>query len=278
VKGVQRTPIHKSVQLRQALAVSEERLRSTLAELEAARSQAREASANRDKALAMLIHELRVPLTPMLVMTGLLEQDSTLSPAQREAAITIRRNAELEARLIEDLFELTRIASGKLALAFAETDAEGELREVLEGCERQIREKRLAVVLRLLAADHRVYADPARLHQILWNLLHNAIKFTPAEGQITVRSANTSGQLLLEVADTGIGIEPDMLSRIFDIFEQGSSEVTRRFGGLGVGLAVSKGLAEAHGGTLTASSAGPGKGSVFTLELPLTAACKRLSS
>jgi signal transduction histidine kinase len=263
--------MHESVQLRQALAVSEERLRSTLAELEAARSQAREASAARDRVLAMLVHELRVPLTPMLAMTELLEKDFTLSSRQHEAAATIRRNVELEARLIEDLFELTRIASGKLALALAETDAAGELREVLESCERQVREKRLAVVLRLLAADHRVYADPVRLHQILWNLLHNAIKFTPAEGQITVRSANTGGRLLLEVTDTGIGIEPDVLSRIFNVFEQGSSEVTRRFGGLGVGLAVSKRLAEAHGGTLSAASAGPGKGSVFTLELPLTA-------
>ncbi len=252
-------------------------MRSTLAELEAARSQAREASAARDRVLAMLVHELRVPLMPMLAMTGLLEKDFSLSPRQRKAASTIRRSVELEARLIEDLFELTRIASGKLTLAIAETDAEDKLREILEGSQQQVREKRLAIVLRLLAADHRVHADPVRLHQILWNLLHNAIKFTPAEGQITVCSANTGGRLLLEVADTGIGIEADVLPHVFDLFEQGSREVTRRFGGLGLGLAVSKDLAEAHGGTLTASSPGPGKGSVFTLELPLEASSRPFS-
>lgn len=276
MSNAQRKPIHESVNLRQALALSEERLRSALAELEATRRQAREASAARDRVLAMLVHELRVPLTPLLALTGLLEQDLTLSARQREAAATIRRNAELEARLIEDLLELTRIAAGKLALAPAETDAESKLREVLAGCERQVREKRLAVVSRLLAADHQVYVDPLRLHQILWNLLHNAIKFTPVEGQITIRTANAAGKLLLEVADTGIGIAADVLPRIFDVFEQGSSEVTRRFGGLGLGLAVSKGLAEAHGGTLAASSAGRGKGSVFALELPLAAASGHL--
>jgi signal transduction histidine kinase len=266
------------VQLRQALAVSEERLRSTLAELEATRRKDREASAARERVLATLIHELRMPLTPMLLQSGLLEQDSTLSPGQRQAAATIRRSVELEARLIEDLFELTRIASGKLTLARTETDAESKLREVLDDCAHQLREKKLAVALHLAAADHRVDADPVRLHQILWNLLHNAIKFTPAEGRITVSSANAGSRLLLEVADTGIGIEPDVLPRIFDHFEQGSREVTRRFGGLGLGLTVSRELAEAHGGTLTASSAGRGKGSVFTLELPLTAASKPLSS
>jgi signal transduction histidine kinase len=277
VKGVQRTPVQETIQLRQALAVSEERLRTTRAELAAARRQAREANMARERVLAMLVHELRVPLTPMLLMTGLLEEDSALSPRQRQAAATIRRSVELEARLIEDLFELTRIASGKLSLALADTDAQGTLREVLEGCEHQIREKGLTVVLRLLASDHRVQADPARLHQILWNLLHNAIKFTPAEGRITVRSANTGARLLLEVADTGIGIEPDVLPRIFDVFEQGSREVTRSFGGLGLGLTVCKELVQAHGGTLTAASAGRGQGAVFTLELPLTAASGSLA-
>jgi signal transduction histidine kinase len=124
-------------------------------------------------------------------------------------------------------------------------------------------------VVQLLATDHRVRADPMRLHQVLWNLLHNAVKFTPDDGRIVVRSENSQSLLILEVADTGIGIAPDVLSRIFDPFEQGSREVTKKFGGLGIGLAVCKGLVEAHGGTLTAWSEGLGKGAVFTLQLPL---------
>lgn len=275
VKGARRPPTHERVQLQRALAISEERLQTTLAELEAARSQAREVSAARDRALAMLVHELRVPLTPMLAMTGLLEKDFSLSPRQRKAAATLRRSVELEVRLIEDLFELTRIASGKLTLNLADTNVEDKLREVLEGCQPQFREKKLAIVLRLMAADHVVHADPVRLHQILWNLLHNAIKFTPAEGQITIQSTSSRGRLLVEVADTGIGIEADVLPHVFDLFEQGSREVTRRYGGLGLGLAISKDLAEAHGGTLTAASPGPGKGSVFTLGLPLASAMLR---
>jgi signal transduction histidine kinase len=222
------------------------------------------------QALALLVHELRGPLTPMLVMAQSLEDDPSLSPQQHEAAATIRRNIELEARLVGDLFDLTRIAHDKLELILTAIELDRKLGEVLVDCGRQIREKRLAVVLELLATDHRVCADPMRLHQILWNLLHNAMKFTPHDGRITVRSENSqTRRLILEVADTGIGIEPDLLARIFDPFEQGPQEVTRKFGGLGVGLAVSKSLAEAHGGTLTAWSEGRGKGAVFTLQLPL---------
>lgn len=224
------------------------------------------------QALALLVHELRAPLTPMLTMAQLLEEDPSLSPQQHEAAVTIRRNIELESRLVGDLFDLTRIANDKLELVVSEIDLDRKLGEVLGDYDRQIREKRLHVVLQLLATDHRVCADPMRLHQILRNLFHNAVKFTPHDGRITLRSENTQARrLVLEVVDTGIGIEPDLLTRIFDPFEQGTREVTRRFGGIGVGLAVSKGLAEAHGGTLTAWSEGRGKGAVFTLQLPLAA-------
>src|SRR3954463_10959079 len=262
--------------LRQALAAAEERLRATLSDLAEARLEIEALGAARDRSLAVLIHELRMPLTPALLMTQLLEDDTSLSSQHREAAATIRRNIEHEARLINDLFDLTRIAYDKLELTLTEVDVAGKLREVLDDFDRQVREKGLAVVLRLQAADHRVDADPVRLRQILWNLLHNALKFTPRDGLITIRSESAGARrLALEVTDTGIGIEPDLLQRIFLPFEQGARDVTRRFGGLGLGLAVCKSLVEAHGGTLSARSEGRGKGAAFTLELPLAAAGRR---
>ena len=259
--------------LRKALATSEERLKATLSELEAARREIGDASAVKDRFLASLIHELRVPLTPMLLTAQMLEEDGSLSVEQRQQVATIRRNVELESRLVSDLLDLTRIAHGKLELRPTEVEVDRKLREALAGFDSQIREKRLTVALRLQAADHRVHADPLRLQQVFWNLFHNAVKFTPAEGRIMVKSENADPRrLVVEVADTGIGIEPDLLPLIFEPFEQGDRELTRTFGGLGLGLAVSRSLVEAHEGTLTAWSEGEGQGAVFTLELPLLSA------
>lgn len=257
--------------LRKALAINEERLRATLSELEAARREIDDAKAIKDR-LAFLVHELRVPLTPMLLTAQSLEADLALSPQQRNQVAAIRRNAELESRLVGDLLDQTRISRGKLELIRREIEVDRKLREALAGFDAEIEEKRLTVVLRLQADNHRVCADPLRLHQIFWNLFHNAVKFTPTEGGIMIRSENAdSGRLVVEVADTGIGIEQNALPLIFRPFEQGDREVTRKFGGLGLGLSVSKSLVEAHGGTLKAWSEGRGQGAVFTLELPLAA-------
>jgi len=268
--------ISERSRLRKALATSEERLRATLSELNAARREISDATVIKDRFLASLVHELRVPLTPMLLTAQILEEDFSLSPEQRQHVTTIRRNVELESRLVSDLLDLARISHGKLELMIAEIEVDRKLREALAGFDAQIREKKLAVVLRLQAADHRVCADPLRLQQVFWNLFHNAIKFTPTDGRIMVRSEIRSEdagsrRLFVEVADTGIGIEPDVLPFIFHPFEQGSRDMTLKFGGLGLGLAVSKSLVEAHGGTLTAWSEGRGQGSIFTLELPLAA-------
>jgi signal transduction histidine kinase len=262
--------------LRKALATSEERLRATLSELSAARREISNATVIKDRFLASLVHELRVPLTPMLLTAQILEEDFSLSPEQRQHVTTIRRNVELESRLVSDLLDLARISHGKLELMIAEIEVDRKLREALAGFDAQIREKKLAVVLRLQAADHRVCADPLRLQQVFWNLFHNAIKFTPTDGRIMIRSEIRSEdagsrRLFVEVADTGIGIEPDVLPFIFHPFEQGTRDMTLKFGGLGLGLAISKSLVEAHGGTLTAWSEGRGQGSIFTLELPLAA-------
>lgn len=232
----------------------------------------RAASEAKDHFLAVLSHELRTPLSPVLTAAQLLESDAALTPPQRELAQTIRRNAELEARLIDDLLDLTRIARNKLELHPATIDLHEKIKHVLTICHEDIGLKRLNVRLDLAAHCHHLHADPARMQQIVWNLLKNAIKFTPERGAITVRTRNTGpATVTLDVADTGVGISPDVLPRIFDAFEQGGREITRQFGGMGLGLAISKALAELHGGTIRAHSDGLGAGATFTIELPVTA-------
>lgn len=245
-------------------------MRKLAVESAAARRKAETANVSKDRLLALVSHELRAPLTPMVLAAETLRRDEALSGRHRQAAAAIVRSVELESRLIEDLLDLTRIANGKLELRFAETDAEAVLREVLALCESETRIKEIEVSVRLEAPSHQIRADSFRLQQVLWNLLHNAVKFTPAAGRIMIRSWSSSDWLGLEVADTGIGIEPDVLPRIFDPFEQGSRDVTRSFGGLGLGLSISRSVVEAHGGRLTVRSEGRGRGSVFALVLPLS--------
>ena len=178
----------------------------------------------------------------------------------------IRRNVELEARLIDDLLDLTRISKGKVQLNFEIVDAHTLLQNALEIYQSEIERKHL--VLRLELAAQLVYlrADPARLQQIFWNLINNAVKFTPKGGQIYISTSNDSDeQLHVDIADTGLGIEPETLPKIFDAFEQGTRT---RWGGLGLGLAISKTLVEAHKGSITAVSDGRNKGTRFSLVFP----------
>ena len=238
--------------------------------LAAARDQAETASVTKDRLFSLLSHELRAPLTPMILAAETLRSDGELPGQYQEAAAAIVRGVELESRLIENLLDQTRNANGKLELRFVETDVEALLNDVLALCADEARLKGLEVSMRLEAPSHRIQADSLRLQQVLWNLLHNAIKFTPAAGRIAVRSWSSAGWLGLEVEDTGIGIEPDVLPRIFDPFEQGSRDVTRSYGGLGLGLSISKSVVEAHGGRLSVRSKGRGQGAAFTLLLPLS--------
>src|SRR5205823_501130 len=173
---------------------------------------------------------------------------------------------ELEARLIDDLLDLTRISKGKVQLNFEVVDAHSLLRNALEIYQSEIERKHLALRLDLGAQNVHLRADPARLQQIFWNLINNAVKFTPREGQIFISTSNDpSGQLRVQIADSGLGIEPESLPKIFDAFEQGGRT---ELGGLGLGLAISKALVGAHGGTITAESAGRNRGSTFTLRFP----------
>jgi signal transduction histidine kinase/ActR/RegA family two-component response regulator len=226
------------------------------------------ANRTKDNFLAMLSHELRTPLTPVLATLDALETVS-MHPDDSKAALSmIRRNVEIESQLIDDLLDLTRIAKDKLQLNFEQIDAHQAIQNVAEICQMEAQARRIRVHLNLGAGEHHITADTAKFQQIIWNLLKNAIKFTSENGEITIATANPSSQLLtIALRDTGIGMEAEIIERIFDPFEQGDQSMRRRFGGLGLGLAISKSLAQAHGGSLSASSEGRGYGSTFTFTL-----------
>jgi CheY-like chemotaxis protein len=184
----------------------------------------------------------------------------------------IRRNVELEARLIDDLLDISRIERERLRLVLEVIDVHEAILQAVEVCRAQTLVSDLEIELELTAPAHHIRADFARIMQITWNLIHNAAKFTPAGGTLTIRTRNVPGDeletmLVLEFQDTGLGIEPEVLPRIFEVFEQGQRDLPGRTGGLGLGLAISRSLAEAHGGTLTATSPGRGQGSTFQLKL-----------
>ncbi len=224
----------------------------------------------KDAFLAALSHELRTPLTPVLMASVELEQNQSLPPhVQRDLAM-IRRNIELEARLIDDLLDLTRIASGKLELRLAPLDLHAAIRSATAICRPDFELKDHHFETHLEAMQTITNGDVVRLQQALWNLIRNAIKFTPARGHVTVRTRNAPGPAIcVEVRDTGIGFEPHEAERLFAPFEQGSRKITRQFGGLGLGLAISTSIVQAHGGTIRAESRGENLGATFTIELPL---------
>jgi signal transduction histidine kinase len=226
------------------------------------------ANRTKDHFLAMLSHELRTPLTPVISGLESLETEPTQTEDTKASLAMIRRNIELETQLIDDLLDFTRIARDKMQLRFVPIDVHQAVSNVVEICRAEARTKRLHVHVNLRANRHYVTADGAKVQQIIWNLLKNAIKFTPEGGDITISSDNPSESVFtVSVHDTGIGMEPEVMQRIFDPFEQGNRSFEHRVGGLGLGLAISKSLAQAHGGTLTAQSDGPNSGSTFTLSM-----------
>lgn len=211
----------------------------------------------------------------------------------------MRRNLELEARLIDDLLDLNRIRHGKLALGFQNVDLHAKIRGVVEFCRPELAEKGLSLKLDLAAAQTHMAADPARMQQVFWNIIGNAVKFTPRNGSITIRSCNGTravascdgdcgsgkpacrrcelsvkqGQFVaIHVTDTGIGIAPDAMQKLFEAFGQGERE-GRSSSGRGIGLAITRALVELHGGQLVVHSNGPGKGSTFSVILPLRHVC-----
>lgn len=244
--------------------------KQTEAALVRAHAEARSANRAKDDFLAVLSHELRTPLTPALAAVSELESAPPSDPAELRASLAlIRRNVELEARLVDDLLDLTRISAGKLRIATAPVDLHVILRDALAIAEPVLREKNIALESGLDASRHLVRGDAARLTQIFSNVLTNAAKFTPPAGRVTLRSTNVDGsEVCVEVSDSGIGIAPEMLPVIFEPFRQEEASTTRRFGGLGLGLSVAKSLVEAHGGTISARSDGRDCGATFAITLP----------
>ncbi|MES1240903.1 MAG: CHASE domain-containing protein [Acidobacteriota bacterium] len=234
----------------------------------AARAQAETASDAKDRFMAMLSHELRTPLTPVLAVLARLERAGleALPASVRNGLAVIRRNVELEARLIDDLLDLTRVAQGKLELRRGPADLRQVLDHAIEASARPGDGPQ--VVTEIGDGDLRLRADAPRLTQVFWNLLSNARKFTPPGGTVRVRAWREGGDLVAQVSDSGMGIEPELLPQVFDAFQQGQRHDLRRFGGLGLGLAISKSIVELHGGSLSVASDGRGRGSTFTVRLP----------
>lgn len=232
-----------------------------------AQSEAEAANAAKDRFLAMLSHELRTPLSPVLHSVALLNDDPACPSSMRQDLAVISRNVQLEARLIDDLLDVARIRNGKLELQTQWVDAHDLLRNALQICAPEVRARKLVLKTDLRAEKRVLLADPARLQQIFWNLINNALKFTPEGGEIRVMTSTTPDgkHIEVEVSDTGAGIPPETLPRIFDAFEQAS----KSNGGLGLGLAICKALTELHGGNVGARSDGSSRGSTFVVSLPV---------
>ncbi len=244
--------------------------------LQTAKNNAEAANRAKDEFLAILSHELRTPLSPVLATLAMLEEETATPASLRPELEMIRRNVELEARIIDDLLDVTRIARGKLELHSSTVDFRPLLHHAVDNYLRNpATQKKVVVNLEVDATEPWIYADASRITQVLWNLLQNACKFTPESGAITIRAFNVKDSpdaetlLMVQVTDTGIGVDSEILPRIFDAFEQGERSRTRRFGGLGLGLAISRAIVEMHGGSITATSPGKDQGATFSIRLPV---------
>lgn len=233
-------------------------------ELQRQKEVAESANAAKDRFLATLSHELRTPLTPILIWAGGMANEPGLPPEIDEGLKMVCRNVELEARLIDDLLDLTRITRGKLQLHLRKSDAHDLLGHAMEIVRGDISSRQLNLSVEFYASEHHVLADSSRLQQVFWNVLKNASKFTPDRGAVTVRTFNPKPEALkIEISDTGVGIEPEHLEKVFDAFEQ----VGTRREGLGLGLAISKAIVEMHRGSIRVFSEGSGKGAKFVIDL-----------
>jgi signal transduction histidine kinase len=246
---------------------------------ERSRMAAEEANAAKTRFLAMVSHELRSPLGPVLMAVSSLAADPILNEQAAEELETIRRNVAIQVRLIDDLVDVASIVNGKLKFLVTRVDLTYPLKAALRSCQDGIQDKNLSLQTDFSAAQTSVYGDAGRLQQVFWNLLRNAIKFTPKGGHISIKTYNEpAGWIAVDVTDSGMGIEPARLPMIFAAFEQGGDDITRTFGGLGLGLSICGALTAAHGGTVSASSEGRDKGAAFTVRLPLRPVTKVASN
>ena len=243
-------------------------LREALARERAARAQAEEATQLKDQFLANLSHELRTPMNIIIGWAHLL-RTGPLDESQRQRATdAIERAARSQAQLIEDLLDVSRIVAGKFRLVKQDVDAGRILQLASDSLKLVGQAKQLTIALSIEDGDARISGDPDRLQQVFWNLLANAVKFTPSGGRVDARLRTSPTQVSIEVADTGVGIDPEFLPFVFERFRQADSTSTRQHSGIGLGLAIVRHVVELHGGTVRAESAGDGKGATFTVTLP----------
>lgn len=251
--------------------VSHARVESLLASERAAHSEATHANKLKDEFLAVVSHELRTPLNAILGWTTLLREGAENAQELKEGLDTIDRNAHAQARLIDDLLDVSRIISGKVRLRISEVDLRALALAVVDGLRPAADARGVKIALLASKEAAEVLGDPDRLEQVLWNLVNNAIKFTPRAGSVEISIERAGSSVALEVRDTGQGIRADFLPRIFDRFAQQDASTTRGQSGLGLGLSITRHLVELHGGTITARSAGEGLGATFHVEIPMIA-------
>lgn len=238
---------------------------------QAARAEADRANRIKDEFLAVLSHELRSPLNPILGWSKLLQQGKLDAAKTKMALMTIERNAQLQVQLIDDLLDISRILSGKLSLTTLPVDLSGVISAAQETVRLAAEAKVIQIQTNLSPTVGMVLGDAGRLQQVAWNLLSNAVKFTPHGGQVTITLTSDETHMQIQVSDTGKGIAPEFLPYVFEHFRQEDSATTRKFGGLGLGLAITRQIVEMHGGQITVSSPGEGKGATFIVRIPLAA-------
>lgn len=236
---------------------------------QAARAEAEKANRVKDEFLAVLSHELRSPLNPILGWSKLLQTGKLDEARTTHALATIERNARLQAELIEDLLDVSRILQGKLSLKMASLNLAATMRAALETVRLTAEAKSIEIETNFSVEAGHVLGDATRLQQVVWNLLSNAVKFTPENGRVTVHLDRVDNQAQITVIDGGKGIAADFLPHVFDYFRQADGSTTRQFGGLGLGLAIVRQIVELHSGTVYAESRGEGLGATFTVRLPL---------
>lgn len=256
---------------------AEEERRLLLESAQAARAEADTANTVKDEFLATVSHELRTPLTSILGWSKMLAGGSLDEQGSKRAIETILRNARAQRQLIDDLLDISRIISGKLRLELLPVELASMIEAVVEGVRPSADAKDIHLQTRLDPLISPVSGDPERIQQIIWNLLSNAIKFTPQGGRVEVRLQGIDSHVEITISDTGQGIDPELLLHVFDRFRQADSSITRRHGGLGLGLSIVRQLVEMHGGTVTAESPGTGEGTVFKVILPLMSVHHELS-
>jgi two-component system CheB/CheR fusion protein len=238
-------------------------------EIKQARDEAEEASRAKDNFLAALSHELRTPLNPVLLVASDAVADPDLAPGVRANFDIILKNVELEAKLIDDLLDLVRIRTGKLKVEKCPVNMYSVLSATIAIVQNEIAQKKIKLTQKFQDTQSVIMGDTVRLQQVFWNILKNAIKFTPVEGEIMIETDSNRETCKVKISDSGIGMSQTELARVFDAFKQGDhSFETQKFGGLGLGLTISKNLVELHSGTIEASSRGSGKGSSFTITFP----------